>query len=78
MKHLVEYLHGITGIDTISGNSLIIEDLRLSSKQVVDLSIYIKNTYNVNIPFYDDITVENLIEQISYDLEKRNLILQTI
>ncbi|VTS16925.1 AMP-binding protein [Streptococcus pseudoporcinus] len=71
MKHLIEYLHDITGIDTISGNSLIIEDLRLSSKQVVDLSIYIKNTYNVNIPFYDDITVENLIEQISYDLEKK-------
>lgn len=72
MDKLVAYLSERTGIITISDNEFLVEDLHLTSRQLVDLAIFIKNTFKVVIELYDDITVSELKRRVLYKIESSN------
>jgi len=50
----------------LSENTLIFENLNLSSVELIDLSVFIENTYGVivKITLYNDISIKQLILEI--------------
>lgn len=63
MFKLDDYLSKRASIP-LNDNLFLIKDLRLTSKEIIDLVIFIKKTYLINCKLYKDIRIGDLKKKI--------------
>ncbi len=65
---LIEDFFLTRGIENITNDMFLIKDLRLTSKEIIDLVIFIKMNYKVTIPIKEDMSIGDIKEKINESL----------